>query len=145
MKSKQLSGGPERTFALIFDEGDEVMAGLQAFAEAHDLTAARFDGIGAFRDVTLGYFDWETKEYRRNRFDEQVEVVSLTGDVAVNDGAPAVHAHVAVARADATALGGHLVEGHVRPTVELVLVESPAHLRKRHDDRTGLALIDADA
>lgn len=145
MKSKLLADGPERTYALVFDEGDEVMAELQAFAEAHDLTAARFDGIGAFRDVTLGYFDWDTKEYRKNRFDEQVEVVSLTGDVAENEGAPAVHAHLAVARADATALGGHLIEGHVRPTLELVLVESPAHLRKRHDEQTGLALIDLDA
>ena len=145
MKARQLASGPERTFALIFDEGDEVMAELQSFAKGHDLTAARFDGIGAFRDVTLGYFDWETKEYRKNSFDEQVEVVSLTGDVAVKDREPSVHAHLALARADATALGGHLVEGHVRPTLELVLVESPAHLRKRHDDRTGLALIDADA
>ena len=142
MRSKQIADGPERTYALVFDEGDEVMAELQAFARASGLTAARFDGIGAFRDVTLGYFDWETKQYQRNRFDEQVEVVSLTGDVAVADAGPAVHAHVALGRADATALGGHLLEGHVRPTLELVLVESPAHLRKRYDETSGLALID---
>jgi predicted DNA-binding protein with PD1-like motif len=38
-----------------------------------------------------------------------------------------------------------LIEGKVRPTLEVVLVESPAHMRKHHDRESGLALIDAIA
>jgi predicted DNA-binding protein with PD1-like motif len=131
----------ERTFALVFATGDEVTSGLAGFAREQSLSAARISGIGALQDVTLGYFNWETKEYDENRFDEQVEVVSLNGDVALKDGEPALHAHLAVGRADGTALGGHLLEAHVRPTLELVVVESPAHLRKEVDPETGLALI----
>jgi uncharacterized protein len=146
MKWKLLSEqGGERTFALVFAAGDEVKSELERFAREQSLSAARLSGMGALRDVTLGYFNWESKEYDENRFDEQVEIVSLNGDVALNDGEPAVHAHLAVGRADGSALGGHLVEAHVRPTLEVVLVESPAYLRKEVDPETGLALISLDA
>jgi predicted DNA-binding protein with PD1-like motif len=130
------------TFVLVFETGDEALAGLTAFAKGNRLTAAHLSGIGAFSDVTLGWFDWQAKEYRRIPLEEQVEVVSLLGDVALNDGEPVVHAHVVVAGPDGIARGGHLLAGHVRPTLEVVLTTSPAALRKRHDSESGLALID---
>jgi predicted DNA-binding protein with PD1-like motif len=93
----------------------------------------------------LGFFDWETKKYLRNPVTEQVEVVSLTGDLALGpDGTPSVHPHVVVSRSDGAAMGGHLLEAHVRPTLEIILTESPRHLHKRKDPESGLALIDPD-
>jgi predicted DNA-binding protein with PD1-like motif len=142
MKSKLLDDGPSKTYALVFDLRDEVMEGLEGFARAQGLDGAHFTAIGAFSDATLGYFDWERKEYLENDVPEQVEVLTLAGDVAENDGEPAVHAHVVLGRSDGSALGGHLLRAHVRPTLELILTETPAHLRKRHDDASGLALID---
>ncbi len=142
MKSKLIhQEGGERTFALIFSTGDEAMAGLLDFVRRERLGAARFTAIGAFREATVGYFDWEKKEYKKIPVAEQVEVLSLIGDVAEKDGKPAVHAHIVVGRSDGTTRGGHLLEGHVRPTLELILVESPAHLKKAHDPESGLALI----
>jgi predicted DNA-binding protein with PD1-like motif len=132
----------QKTYALIFETGDEVMANLQAFARDHRLGGSHITAIGAFRDATLGYFDWESKHYKRIPVGEQVEVVSLVGDIAEGErGEPKVHAHVVLGRSDGAALGGHLLEAHVRPTLEVVLVESPRHLRRRHDAETGLALI----
>jgi predicted DNA-binding protein with PD1-like motif len=133
-----------QTFVLVFETGDEAMEGLRSFAREQRLSAAHFSGIGAFSDAVLGYFDWQQKEYRRIPVDDQVEVVSLLGDVTLDDGAPAVHAHVVVADRSGAARGGHLLEAHVRPTLEVVLGESPAHLRKRHDPESGLALIALD-
>ena len=100
----------EKTYALIFETGDEAMAGLVDFAGKNKLGAARFTAIGAFRDVVLGYFDWESKQYKKIPVREQVEVLSLIGDVAQQDGEPKVHAHVVVGRADGSTRGGHLVE-----------------------------------
>jgi hypothetical protein len=132
----------QRTFALIFETGDEVLSCLRAFADRERLSSSQFSAIGAFSSVVLGYFDWDGKKYHRNPVREQVEVASLVGDVALSpDGKPAVHVHVVLGRRDASALAGHLLEGHVRPTLELVLVESPAHLHKQHDPESGLALI----
>jgi uncharacterized protein len=142
MKSKLIhQTGGERTFVLVFETGDEALSGLIGFAKENQLAAARFTAIGAFRDATLGYFDWQSKDYQKIPVIEQVEVLSLIGDVALSDGKPTVHAHVVVGRADGSTRGGHLLHGHVRPTLEVVLVESPAHLRKRHDPESGLALI----
>jgi predicted DNA-binding protein with PD1-like motif len=145
MKSTLLDATGPRIWALIFDKGDEPVAGLTAFAKAQKLGAAHFTAIGAFSDVTLGYFDRAKRDYKKIPLHEQVEVLSLIGDVALDKGEPKVHAHVVVGRADGEARGGHLLEAHVWPTLEVVLVESPRHLRKRHDPETGLALIDPSA
>ena len=58
-----------------------------------------------------------------------------------SEGKPTVHAHVVVGCWDGSTRGGHLLQAHVRPTLEVMLVESPAHLQKRHDPESGLALI----
>ncbi|MBV9279167.1 MAG: DNA-binding protein [Chloroflexi bacterium] len=141
MKSKLLSDGDQKTFAVIFDTGDEVAAGLLDFARRHGIGDARFTAIGAFERAVLGYFAWQTREYKKMPIDEQVEVLALTGDVARHDGEPKVHAHVVVGKSDGTAHGGHLMEAYVRPTLEVMLVESPAHLRRAFDPESGLALI----
>lgn len=141
MKSKQLQEGTERAYAIVMDTGDEAMQCLTAFAHEHHLSAARFTGIGAFSEVVLGFFMPEEKHYRRISVREQVEVASLIGDVALAGSEPKIHAHVVVTKADGSAWGGHLLEGHVRPTLEVVLIESPAHLHRKHDSETGLPLI----
>jgi len=144
MKSKLLQQDGARSFALVFDRGDEIMAGLLAFAREQHLDAAHFTGIGALSDAVLGFFDWQSKQYRRNPVAEQVEVVSLVGDVTKGEkpGETVIHAHIVLGRADGAALGGHLIEAHVRPTLEVVITETPAHLRRRKDPVSGLALID---
>jgi hypothetical protein len=142
MKSKLIHQDRQKTWALVFEVGDEALEGLRSFAAEQGLTAAQFSGIGAFSEVTLGYFDWESKQYEPIRLDEQVEVLTLAGDVGVKDGEPQVHAHVAVGKRDGSAHGGHLLSAHVRPTLEVILTESPEHLRKRVDEQIGVALID---
>jgi uncharacterized protein len=141
MKSKLLQESAERSYVIVLDPGDEAVACLTGFAEEHGLSAARLTGLGAFSDVVLGFFDFAKKDYRRIAIKEQVEVASLIGDFALADGKPKLHAHIVVTKADGGAWGGHLLEGHVRPTLEIMLVESPAHLRREHDAATGLALI----
>jgi predicted DNA-binding protein with PD1-like motif len=135
----------ERTFAMIFKTGDEVFSTIETFAKEAGLHSASFTAIGALSGAELAFFDWETKSYLPIEVDEQVEVASLTGDIAIGpDGAPAVHIHAVLGKRDGTAVAGHLVKALVRPTLEVILTQSPRHLRKRHDPESGLALIDPD-
>ena len=118
------------------------MGRLQEFAEKERISAAQLTAIGAFSGAVLGYFDWDRKKYRRTPVSQQVEVASLLGDVAVTpDGKSGLHVHLVLGRRDGTALAGHLLEAHVRPTLEVILTESPAHLHKVQDPESGLALI----
>lgn len=146
MKHKQIASGARdaslHSHALIFDIGDEVISVLERFAADQNIGAAQFTAIGAFSEAVIAYFDWETKEYEKIPVREQVEVLVLAGDVALKDEQPSIHAHVVLGRRGGATIGGHLVEARVRPTLELILHESPLDLRKRVDDRTGLALID---
>jgi predicted DNA-binding protein with PD1-like motif len=144
MKARTIDQGSERTWALVFETGDEVVSTLQAFAAEHRLGAARFTAIGAFSEATLGYFDWESKTYAKIPVREQVEVLALVGDVTLERDVPKVHAHVVVGKRDGTAHGGHLLGARVRPTLEVMLTEAPAHLRRTFDPKSGLALIDVD-
>jgi predicted DNA-binding protein with PD1-like motif len=132
----------QRTYAVVLETGDEVMQCLGRFVAAENVSAAQFTAIGALRDVVLMYFDWEKKDYLRIPVTEQVEVASLIGDVAEGpDGKPSIHVHLVVGKRDGSAMAGHLAEAHVRPTLEVIVTENPAHLRKVKDKESGLPLI----
>lgn len=142
MRWKLLDAGPPATYAVVLAKGDEAIAALTGFVRERGINAASVSAIGAFERALVGYFDWEQKEYRHIPVAEQVEVLSLLGDVARGtDGQPSLHVHAVLGRHDGSVVGGHLLEGRVRPTLEVVLIEPPAHLKKRDDPESGLALI----
>jgi uncharacterized protein len=130
------------TYAVVLDTGDEVIGELGKFVREQEVEAASVTAIGAFSRAMLGYFQWETKQYRKIPVNEQVEVLSLLGDVAVGDQDPALHLHAVLGKADGSVVGGHLIGAYVRPTLEVILIQRPSYLRKRKDPETGLALID---
>jgi hypothetical protein len=141
MRSKQVADVP-RTYVVILDTGEEILASLKQLANTAQLAGSSFKAIGALSRVELGWFNWETKKYQTAvNLDEQVELLSLIGDIALKDGEPQVHAHLVVGRSDGTAHGGHLLSATVRPTCELVITENPRHLEKRIDPESGIALI----
>lgn len=141
MRSKRIDDH-RKTFVLILETGEELNATLNKFATENKLSASSFKAIGAFSSVKLGWFNWETKKYQTAvELNEQVELLSLIGDIALKDGKPQVHAHVVIGKSDGTAHGGHLLEARIRPTCEIVLTESPKHLEKEIDPESGIALI----
>jgi len=134
-----------KTFAVVFEKDDDVRVGLLELANANRFADAHLTGIGAFSEVTLGFFDPNRKDYKRITINEQVEVLSFTGNIVQKDGEPKLHAHVVVGKSDGTAHGGHFLGGRVWPTLELIVSEMPVHLRRRDDTETGLALIELAA
>lgn len=86
MKSRQIDQSP-KTFVLVFETGDELAKGLLEFAEQEKLSAASFKAVGALSSLRLGWFSWESKKYEPSvTLDEQVELLSLIGDVAPQSG-----------------------------------------------------------
>lgn len=143
MKSKLLhEANGQRTFAMVLTTGDEAVSSLKSLAKAEGIGSAQISAIGALQNAKLAYFDWDSKEYHPIAVDEQVEVASLIGDIAIGpDGEPSVHAHAVLGRRSGAAVAGHLEEARVRPTLEIIITESPAHLCKVKDAETGLAFI----
>lgn len=106
------------------------------------IIAAEFRAIGAFERLTYGFFDLKTKSYEKTMLDEQVEVMSLIGNVARHAGEQKIHAHVVIGKRDGTSHGGHFFEGTVRPTLEMFLNEIPFAIERTLDQSTNLPLID---
>ncbi len=131
-----------RTYAVALEIGESVMSTLTDLARELSLVGSSIVGIGGFQRATLGYFDWEQTNFIENHVDEQVELLSFQGNIAQGEGGePKIHAHVVLGRFDASTRGGHLVEATVRPTMELIITESPEHLHRVHDEATGLVLL----
>jgi uncharacterized protein len=143
MKTRLLhQDGQHRTFIVVLSTGDEVMSCLQAFARDESLSAAHISALGAFSKAELKFFDWDSKEYLPIPVDEQAEVAALVGDIALDHrGEPVLHIHAVLGKRDGAAVAGHLAQAHVRPTLEVVIEETPAHLHRLQDPATGLALI----
>jgi uncharacterized protein len=144
MKSKLVSDGPgAQIYVVILDSGEEAFAALARFANDAKLSAASLTAIGAFERATVGWFDFASKSYSKIEVDQQCEVLSAIGDVAVgDDGKASLHVHLVLGLSDGSTRGGHLLAGTVRPTLEVVLTESPARLRRKKRADLGIALID---
>lgn len=128
---------------LIFARGERFMETLTRYLERERITAARFTGIGGFRQAQIKYFNTESKQYEQREVDEQVEVISLIGNVSLREGKPFIHTHVCLGDREYRALAGHLGEGVVSPTLELFLTRIEGELSRRHDDASGLDALHA--
>jgi predicted DNA-binding protein with PD1-like motif len=141
MKSKAVVEGQERTFILILDAAEEAFRTISAFADRENITGASVTAIGAFEHAKVGWFDVETKRYKPISVAEQCEVLSLVGDIAQGDDSKAsLHLHAVLGLSDGSVRGGHLIEGIVRPTLEVTIVEPAAHLRRKRHPELGLHL-----
>jgi predicted DNA-binding protein with PD1-like motif len=147
MKSKRIGADEQgQVHVIILDAGEEAFAVLTRFANEEGISAASLTAIGAFERATVGWFDIASKSYRKIEVNEQCEVLSAIGDIAVgDDGKPSLHVHIVLGLADGSTRGGHLLAGTVRPTLEVVLTEVPATLRRKKRPDLGIALIDLAA
>jgi predicted DNA-binding protein with PD1-like motif len=146
MQIKEVSGGRgSRLWVAILAPGEEVKQTILEWARSDNIEAASFVALGAFQRATIAYFEWDKKQYKPIPIDHQVEVITLIGDVVrnVND-EPDLHAHTVLGLPNGTTRGGHLLEGLVRPTLEVTLTETPANLVRRKKADLGIALIDID-
>jgi uncharacterized protein len=141
MKSKHIDADERaQVHVIILDTGEEAFAALTRFANEAGISAASLTAIGAFERATVGWFDIASKSYRKIEVNEQCEVLSAIGDVALGD--DGLHVHIVLGLADGATRGGHLLAGTVRPTLEVVLTEVPATLRRKKRADLGIALID---
>jgi predicted DNA-binding protein with PD1-like motif len=133
----------QRTIIVVLEPGEEAVSAILSFARTQSLTAASLTAIGAFERATVGWFDFDKRDYRPIEINAQCEVLSVIGDIAIDDqGGPSVHLHAVLGLEDGSARGGHLLKGIVKPTLEVAINEVPAHLRRRKRPEIGAALID---
>jgi len=145
VKVKLISdNGPTKTYAIIFAPGDEILSGLQEFAVKYNVRSAHFTAIGDAKSVKFGWYDKSKKMFKVTALNSYAEITSLIGDIALKDGKPSVHAHIALATEDGVVHGGHLLEAFIEPTLEVMMTVEPVPLNKKSDPRFGINVIDPE-
>ena len=135
--AKQGSG-----FVIRLEQGDDILATLKQFAEAKRIHGAFFEGIGSLYKANLGHYDFQqTKTYKYETFEEDLEILALSGNVSTMNQKALPHAHVTLGRRDFSVIGGHLEEGSLANMVEINLANLPGKLEKAKDSNIGLNLI----
>ena len=142
MRATRVEDSPSReTWVLVFRDGDQVEPEVVRFADEHGIRAAELRGIGGFREATLAYFERQTMQYEPIAVKEQVEVVSLLGNITRFEEKPKLHAHVVLGRKDGSTLAGHLLAATVWPTLELFVSAYAQPLARTKDPETKLPLL----
>lgn len=142
MRARLLEDTPaRRTFALVFDKGDDVGPELLRWAEREQVVAAQLAGIGGLSEATLAFFDRGKKDYLPIAVGEQVELVALNGSISRFEGKPKLHAHAVLGKRDGSTLSGHLLKARVWPTLEMFAAVFAQPLERHKDDETGLPLL----
>lgn len=129
-------------FIIKIERGEKVMDQLTAFCAANNITSGSLQGIGAVEWISCGYYDLEKRVYNFIQYEELVEVVNFSGNVALKEGVPFVHAHAVFSRADNSTFGGHVEEMRVGVVLEVHLVTEPVVVIRKFDEDTGLYLMD---
>ena len=126
------------------DPGDDILKTIERVASEHNVKSGQITLIGAVARAKLGYFDREAGKYKDFLIERDLEVVSGIGNISrLKDESVVVHAHLVVSDEDGRCWGGHLMEGcEVSVTIELVIFETDADLRRAKDAITGLNLMD---
>jgi len=136
MKVKRVEGG----FIVVLERGEEVVKALTDFVNENELEGGEVRGVGGVKNVVLGFYDIERKEYLKRRFDGFFELLSLIGNISIVDGKPFCHLHATLSGRDYGAIGGHLFEATVSVTGEFFIQAAPK-LTRKFDETTGLNLI----
>jgi predicted DNA-binding protein with PD1-like motif len=129
-------------YVIRLERGDEIIDSLKTLVEKEEIRGGFFYGLGAVKNVSLGYFDVEKKEYKEKSFEQDFELTSMIGDVAFSGDKIIVHAHVTLAGEDFKVVAGHLNQAAVTATTEIVFNPVEGKLSKKTDPSTGLNLMD---
>jgi predicted DNA-binding protein with PD1-like motif len=115
---------------------------LREFANAQRLYASFFEGIGSLYKAVLGHYDFkDTKSYKYEAFDEDLEILTLSGNVSTMNQKALAHVHVTLGRRDFSVIGGHLEEGSLANMIEVHITKLPGKLLKEKDENVGLNLL----
>ncbi len=128
-------------YVLRLERGEEVLETLRAFIRSRRIRSGYLTGLGAARDITLGFFDPARRAYCQRTFRGDYEITALLGNIAWDGKQPVCHTHAVISNRRLQAFAGHLISARVTVTCEVTLVPGHVRVRRGRDAATGLKLL----
>lgn len=143
MQSRALTSKADYFLRLV--RGEDVLPTIIAFCKEKGITSGSFRAIGAVEQSKIGFYDLSTKKYGQKDYPDAMEVASMTGNVALVDGEPFIHAHAVLsgiaAGSENLPVGGHVFGAKVAVTLEVHLVAFDESIARELDEDIGLKLL----
>lgn len=126
------------------EKGELLIESLSKLVKDEAIQGAWISGLGGALWAELGFYDLEQKQYHWQKKNELLEITSLQGNIAWQEGEPVLHIHGTFSDRNMNAFGGHVKELAVGGTCELLLHRwnEEAGLTRSKDLETGLTLLD---
>ena len=131
-------------YVVRLEKGEELVESIKELAKKEDIMLGRVSGMGAVNRVEVSIYGVETKEYFKKEINEEMEIVSLEGNIDRKDGEHILHLHTSVACEDCRVFGGHLHSADISVTAEIIIDVIDGELTKEFDEETGANLFKFD-
>jgi len=128
-------------YVVRIDRGEEIVESMKAFLAQSGVLSGSVSAIGAVNGAEVARFVAATKQYVTMRLEGEHEITALNGTIAVLDGKPVLHLHVALADPSFRGFGGHLLSAVVSGTCEVVVDVFEGYLKREFSEKEGLNLI----
>ena len=138
MKFKKIN----ETYFVRLDNGERLLETLKNFCSENKIYCGYFFGIGSLDEAELAHYIVRNKKYTSEVFRQPLEIVNLTGDITTMDNEVYLHCHATLSDVQMEAIAGHLKEGIVGATAEIVLIKLNINIERKYDDSIGLNLME---
>tara|TARA_Y100001970_G_scaffold215055_1_gene263008 strand:+ start:33 stop:461 length:429 start_codon:yes stop_codon:yes gene_type:complete len=122
--------------------GDEIVESITDIFKEEKIYSGMINGIGAINKVQLGFYNLESKKYKKKYFNDDYELTSLMGNIALKDGNPFVHIHINMSDENFDVIGGHLFRAVTAASAEVIVLLDNQYIKRELDQKVGLYLWD---
>jgi predicted DNA-binding protein with PD1-like motif len=131
----------KNSYIVHVEKGEKVVESLTNFCKQNNIHSAQLAGIGAVKNIDIGAYDIDTKDYIHRVFNEILELLSFQGNIALKDGEPFLHAHITLGNHDMEVFGGHLFEMEVAAVGEFIIHDFQNETHRKLNEDIGLATL----
>lgn len=128
-------------YVLRLNRGEEIISSITELCKKENIKAGSISGIGATQLVEAGFYSFKKKKYCGYCFNQNMEILSLLGNISTKDGEPYLHLHIVVSNDEGEALGGHLTKAIISVTCEIFIDSIDFEIGRQPDELTGINLM----
>ncbi len=121
--------------------GENAHEAFVKFAQKEGIKGASITGLGAVKDIELGYLHLEEKKFHFTKHEGMYELVGMNGNIAIVDGEPAAHIHAAFSDDNHLVIGGHVKSMTVAVAIEAHVIPHGVEIKKGLDEFSGLNML----
>lgn len=121
--------------------GEDFLQSLTDFCETEKIHAAYITAIGASKELTLAWYNLDSKKYEDHKFNENLEIAGIIANAALVDGKVFIHAHGTFGKCDMSVVGGHIRHLVISAACEVRLEFFDGKIARAADEFTGLNLM----